>query len=191
MNLLKVAASVGLIVSACTTSQPTPTPQPTTALTSPPTSGAIPSPTAPPTQAPTASPSQVPTTPPTFAPTRSPGPVGTFDPNAGIAIAPTLLVGGFKPTTLATHAGDGSGRLFIVEQRGIVWTIDPTNPGVPEQFFDIAGRVRSGGEQGLLGIAFHPDFETNGRFFVDYTNRGGDMVISEFAPGRERQRRRG
>jgi glucose/arabinose dehydrogenase len=128
----------------------------------------------------------VPTIPTTSAPTRTPGPIGTFDPDAGITIEPTLLAGGFKPTTFVTHAGDGSGRLFVVEQRGIIWTIDPTSPGTPVQFFDITERVRSGGEQGLLGLAFHPDFETNGRFFVDYTNRGGDMAISEFGIGPDR-----
>lgn len=184
MTFLKVTAAIVLTVSACTTAQPTPTrlstAVPTIAPTNAPISSPSLSPTSPPTLGPTAGPTAVPTTAPTLGPTRSPGPAGTFDPNAGITIVPTLLAGGFKPTILATHAGDGSGRLFVVEQRGIVWTIDSTNPGTPELFFDIAARVRSGDEQGLLGLAFHPDFENNGRFFVDYTNRGGDMVISEF-----------
>jgi len=47
-------------------------------------------------------------------------------------------------------------------------------------FMDISERIRSGGEQGLLGLVFHPDFESNGRFFVNYTHPRGDTVVSEF-----------
>jgi glucose/arabinose dehydrogenase len=179
MTLFKVTAAILLTVSACTTATPTPTAGPTNSPTNAPIASPSPTPSAEPTQPPT--PSPVPTVPPTVGPTRSPGPAGTFSPNAGITIVPTVLARGFKPVILATHAGDGSGRLFIVEQRGMIWTIDPANPGTPTQFINIAARVRSGGEQGLLGLAFHPDFETNGRFFVDYTNLGSDMVISEFS----------
>src|SRR5205085_6397402 len=51
----------------------------------------------------------------------------------------------------------------------------------PTVFLDITARVLSGGEQGLLGLAFHPDFATNGRFFVDYTRRpDGATVIAEY-----------
>jgi glucose/arabinose dehydrogenase len=71
-----------------------------------------------------------------------------------------------------THAGDGSGRLFIVEQSGQIRIVDD---GVllPAPFLDIADRlpVLDGffDERGLLGLAFHPDYETNGRFFVRYS----------------------
>jgi glucose/arabinose dehydrogenase len=170
-----------LVITACSTATPTPTLGPTSAPTIQPTTTPSPAPTSQPTQPPTPSPTPVPTTPPTLAPTRSPGPAGTFNPNAGTTIVPTLLAGGFNPVTFVTNAGDGSGRLFVVEQRGVIWTIDPANPSTRTKFFDIAARVRSGDEQGLLGLAFHPDFENNGRFFLDYTNLGGDMVISEFA----------
>ena len=54
-----------------------------------------------------------------------------------------------------------------------------SSPGTP--WLDIGGRISSGGERGLLGLAFHPDYGTNGRFFVDYTDLSGNSVISEFA----------
>lgn len=79
------------------------------------------------------------------------------------------------------HAGDGSGRVFIVEQRGTIQVRKPGQGG-PKTFLDISDRVTSGGELGLLGLAFHPDFAENGRFLVNYTARTGGLhtVISEF-----------
>ncbi len=88
---------------------------------------------------------------------------------------------GLKAPIGLSHAGDGSGRIFIVEQRG---TIQVRRPGQSwaKTFLDISDRVTSGGELGLLGLAFHPDFAENGRFFVNYTARTGGLhtVISEF-----------
>ncbi len=81
-----------------------------------------------------------------------------------------------------THARDGSGRLFIVEQAGRILVMTPgaTAPlGTP--FLDIRTKVLSGGEQGLLGLTFHPQYTTNRRFFVNYTRRGdGATIVSEF-----------
>jgi glucose/arabinose dehydrogenase len=85
---------------------------------------------------------------------------------------------GFDAPVLATAAGDGSGRLFVVEQSGRIRIADEA--GASPMFLDIADQVAFGGEQGLLGLAFHPGFEDNGRFFVDYTDTGGDTVVSEF-----------
>jgi len=91
-----------------------------------------------------------------------------------------------------THAGDASGRLFIVEQQGRIRIYD-TVTGMLQvtPFLDIQDEVFSlsdsggGNEQGLLGLAFHPDYENNGRFFVNYTIRtmGGQYhtVVAEFA----------
>jgi glucose/arabinose dehydrogenase len=90
-----------------------------------------------------------------------------------------------------THAGDGSGRLFVVEQAGRI-LVSADGELLEEPFLDIADDVGSGGERGLLGLAFHPDYADNGRYFVHYT-RGGDgaSVIAEFEvspdPGRSRQ----
>lgn len=68
------------------------------------------------------------------------------------------------------HAGDGSGRLFVVEQEGIIQVFENrADVAASEVFLDITDRVQCCGEKGLLGLAFHPDFEQNGVFFVDYT----------------------
>mgnify|MGYP001390968098 CR=1 FL=1 len=65
------------------------------------------------------------------------------------------------------HAGDG--RLFIVEQRGVIRVLDRPYPDHnATTFLDIQDRVSSGGETGLLGLAFHPDYAQNGAFFVNY-----------------------
>ncbi|OGO33359.1 MAG: hypothetical protein A2Z16_10605 [Chloroflexi bacterium RBG_16_54_18] len=79
-----------------------------------------------------------------------------------------------------TNAGDGSQRIFILEQPGRIQIIrEETLAPIP--FLDIAARVGSQGfEQGLLGLAFHPDFSQNGTFFVNYTDLNGDTVIARF-----------
>jgi len=78
-----------------------------------------------------------------------------------------------------TNAADGSGRLFVVEQRGRIRVIrDGRSLAVP--FLDIVDRVASGGERGLLGLAFHPDYPADPRFFVDYTDLKGNTVVSSF-----------
>lgn len=82
---------------------------------------------------------------------------------------------GFDDPLLATHAGDGSGRMFVVEQRGTVVAIAPD--GTRTTFADIRDRVDSGGEQGLLGMAFHPDFASNGVVILSYTDNDGDSVL--------------
>jgi glucose/arabinose dehydrogenase len=90
---------------------------------------------------------------------------------------------GFGQLTFATNAGDGSGDLYVVVQVGRILkaTQGQSVPGAP--WLDITDRIIAGGEQGLLGLAFHPDFASNGRFFVDYTDRNGHDVVSEFVRG--------
>lgn len=96
----------------------------------------------------------------------------------GNFIAP--FASGFSALTFVTNAGDGSGDLYVVQQSGQIYRLDSgqSAPAVP--WLDISGRVSSGAERGLLGLAFHPQFATNGRFFVDYTDVTGNSVISEF-----------
>ncbi len=101
---------------------------------------------------------------------------------------PTLQVelvsvaSGFTTPLDIQQAGDGSGRLFVVEQEGRIKIIQNGNVvGTP--YLDISGAIVSGGETGLLGLAFHPSFSTNGCFYVNYTsNRNGNLqtFISEF-----------
>ncbi|MEJ2085980.1 MAG: PQQ-dependent sugar dehydrogenase, partial [Acidobacteriota bacterium] len=88
--------------------------------------------------------------------------------------------GNYALPLLVTHAGDGSNRLFVVEQRGRIFVVD-RGRRVDAPFLDVSGRVGSGNEQGLLGLAFHPDYRSNGFFFVNYTDTGGDTVVSRFS----------
>lgn len=83
-----------------------------------------------------------------------------------------------RPVTVA-HAGDGSGRLFIVQQGGEILVFDGSRLlSVP--FLDLSSVVSSGNEQGLLGLAFHPSYETNGYFYVNLTDLAGDTLILRF-----------
>ncbi len=110
------------------------------------------------------------------APPPSPPPASTA-PATAIGLDP--LVDGLASPLFAGNAGDGSGRLFVIEQEGRIRVIRDGRL-VPEPFLDIADRVKAGGEQGLLGLAFAPTFAADGRFFVDYTDRDGTTVVSEF-----------
>ncbi len=89
-----------------------------------------------------------------------------------------FATGFVNPVDIA-NAGDE--RLFIVEQAGLVWVLDADGNKFPEPFLDIDDRVGSGGERGLLGIAFHPDYVNSGYFYVNYTNNSGDTRISRFS----------
>jgi glucose/arabinose dehydrogenase len=85
-----------------------------------------------------------------------------------------------RPVALA-DPGDGSGRLFVLEQPGIIRIIQ-NGAVLPTPFLDIQERVGSkGNEQGLLGIAFHPHFAQNGFFFVNYTDLNGNTHIVRFS----------
>ncbi len=86
----------------------------------------------------------------------------------------------FEVPVAVRHAGDGSGTLFVVEKPGIISMLsgnldEPTK----EVFIDIQDKVNSqGGEQGLLGLAFHPDYINNGKFYVNYTSEVGTVIES-------------
>src|SRR5215831_5037470 len=96
-----------------------------------------------------------------------------------IALEPVVSSGLTLPVYI-THAHDGTNRRFIVEQTGIISVLLPGS-STRSTFLDIRTRVVSGGERGLLGLAFHPQFSSNGRFFVDYTRQpDGATVIAEY-----------
>ena len=102
---------------------------------------------------------------------------------AGVAeIELTQVVSGLHRPLFLTHAGDGSGRIFIVEQGGLIRILeDGSLLGTP--FLDISSGfgLATVGERGLLGLAFHPDYGSNGRFFINYTRNFGQLqtVIQE------------
>ena len=88
---------------------------------------------------------------------------------------------GLSSPVLVTPDGTGSGVLYAVEQGGTIRAIAPDGTVAAAPFLDITDKVQSGGEQGLLGLAFHPEYATNGRLFVYYTRSGGgSQVVSEF-----------
>jgi glucose/arabinose dehydrogenase len=84
------------------------------------------------------------------------------------------------PVFLTAPPGDLN-RLFIVEQGGLIRILDSLN-GTPRAnpFLDVSGLIISGGERGLLGMAFDPNYATNGRFYIHYTDINGDIVIARY-----------
>ncbi len=176
---------------------PPPTATPTATTIAPPTE----TPTlAPPSATPTAPPGETPAPPPTATPppptptpipptaTPPPPPMATPLPTAVPVADPATIrvelrriVGGLDTPVGAAHANDGSGRLFIVEKPGRI-RIVRNGALLPDPFLDITDRADAGGsEQGLLGLAFHPDYIHNGFFFVNYTDHRGDTVVSRFS----------
>ncbi|MGH7312453.1 MAG: PQQ-dependent sugar dehydrogenase [Candidatus Rokuibacteriota bacterium] len=95
-----------------------------------------------------------------------------------IQLEPVLA--GLSSPLYVTPARDGTNRLFVVEQPGRILVLQPGAP-TPTVFLDITSRVLSGGERGLLGLAFHPDYAVDRRFFVNYTRQpDGTTVIAEY-----------
>jgi glucose/arabinose dehydrogenase len=96
-----------------------------------------------------------------------------------------LVAGGFTRPVFITHANDGSGRLFVVEQGGQIRILHTDGSISPTPFLDISSRVLSpahggGNEQGLLGLAFPPDYPQKGHFYVYYTNHDGNNLVARF-----------
>jgi glucose/arabinose dehydrogenase len=141
------------------------TPVPSSATVAPDTPTSVP-----PTSIPaTSTPTQIP-------PTDTPPSASTFpDPNE--YAWQSLASGLQRPVDLQA---DGSGRLFILEKVGRIRILQDGQL-LEASFLDITDRVgSSGNEQGLLGLAFHPQYAQNGRFFINYTDKNGDTSISRF-----------
>lgn len=126
--------------------------------------------------------------PATATPSAAPEPALAAQPKlagTGRTILPEVglrLVAGYlsEPTYL-THAGDGSGRLFVLERRGKIRLIEQGRLRAGS-FLDLSGLVNADNdlEQGLLGLAFHPNFPADPRFFVYYSNRDDDTVLASY-----------
>jgi uncharacterized repeat protein (TIGR01451 family) len=91
-----------------------------------------------------------------------------------------IVATGLERPVQVTHAGDGSGRLFVVEQPGRIRIIQ-NGSVLTTPFLDVTNKVDYGGERGLLGLAFHPDYASNGYFYVNYTNTSGDTVVARYS----------
>jgi glucose/arabinose dehydrogenase len=97
------------------------------------------------------------------------------------SLATQIVASGFDKPVFATAPAGDTTRLFVIEQHsGSIKILNLGDGSVlPAPFLQI-GNVSTGSEQGLLGLAFHPSFSTNGFFFVNYTNAAGDTVIDRF-----------
>jgi glucose/arabinose dehydrogenase len=96
-----------------------------------------------------------------------------------------IIKGMVQPLGL-NHAGDHSNRIFVVEQRGVIWIIE-NGKKRETPFLDIQNKITAGGEMGLLGLAFHPGYSENHRLFVNYTEKsffkGIRSIIAEYKTG--------
>ena len=97
----------------------------------------------------------------------------------------TPVADGFERPVFVTHADDGSNRLFVVEQFGKIWVIED-GVRLEPPFLDIKGLLTQSAfehlltERGLLGLAFHPNYLTNGRLHINYTDVDGDTVVARY-----------
>lgn len=100
------------------------------------------------------------------------------------------LTTAFRPVVL-THAGDGSNRIFVADEWGVIYVFE-NSPDVTESqvFLDLRDRVKytdNENEEGLLGLAFHPQYQQNGEFFVYYSTRSAPTttVVSRFKASKD------
>ena len=107
----------------------------------------------------------------------------TDDPTGGLErpeLALEEFAVGFETPLYVTHAGDGTNRLFVVGKGGLIYVVE-NGEVLAERFLDVSALVSGNNEQGLLGLAFHPEYESNGRFFINYTDLAGDTQIVEYS----------
>lgn len=95
------------------------------------------------------------------------------------AVQLNLFASGLQNPVEVVHCGDS--RLFVVQQNGIIKIVQDDGTVLPDPFLNISALTSSSGERGLLGLAFHPQFHTNGQFFVNYTRASdGSTVIARY-----------
>lgn len=99
--------------------------------------------------------------------------------HAPLRLGTIPYVSGLQNPVELVHAGDGSGRLFVVEQAGLIRIIRDGAVS-SEPFLDVRSLVSCCGERGLLGLAFHPHYQTNGFAFINYTDTGGNTVVARY-----------
>lgn len=102
---------------------------------------------------------------------------------SGFSVAQTISLQsfstGFSSPLEITNAGDS--RLFVVEKGGLIKILNDNGTVNTTPFLDISLLVSTTSERGLLGLAFHPDYATNGYFFINYSNTSGDTVIARYS----------
>lgn len=117
-------------------------------------------------------------TPPSSGDPASP-PVTGFDPSR-IKLTLEPVVEGLDAPVAVTHAGDGTGTLYIVERAGRILVLEADGSLRDDPLLDIRDRVDTQGERGLHYVVFHPAFESNGRFFVHWTDARNRSFIDEY-----------
>jgi glucose/arabinose dehydrogenase len=100
-------------------------------------------------------------------------------PGRGGPLSLRQVVTGLEAPVHATGAPGEPGRLYVVEQIGRIRVVEG-NRVLPEPFLDLVGSVAYGGEQGLFSVAFHPEYETNRLFYVNFTDPQGDTRVKEY-----------
>lgn len=97
-------------------------------------------------------------------------------------VALTQVVGGLtKPVAIVAMPDKADKRLFVVEQAGVIRVVTAEKTLDATPFLDITGKVKSGGELGLLGLAFHPKVTDNNYFFVNYTDKNLNTIIARYS----------
>ena len=102
-----------------------------------------------------------------------------------VSLGLSRVASGFVSPVLVTNAGDGSGRLFVVEQAGRVRIISGGTV-LAAPFLDLRGQISTGGERGMLGLAFHPRFPTTPYVYVSFTDTRGNSAINRYTVGSDR-----
>ncbi|XP_036398111.1 HHIP-like protein 2 [Megalops cyprinoides] len=118
---------------------------------------------------------------------------GFQDPKGCLQLCLKEVANGLRNPVLLLHAGDDTQRMFVAEQLGFVWVYLPDGSRLEEPFLDLSGEVLTtswlGDERGFLGMAFHPRYHDNGRFFIYYSIlekqkvekiRISEMSVSEY-----------
>ena len=110
---------------------------------------------------------------PARSPGRFDGPAALIGPSplgSPVAIGVETVATGFVSPVQLVHAPGNNGRRFVVDQVGVIYGLTPSGNVMPKPFLDLSDRITplrpQGDERGLLAVAFHPDFFSNGRFFV-------------------------
>jgi glucose/arabinose dehydrogenase len=124
---------------------------------------------------------------PNPSPSAAPSPVGSAAVSAAEPPLLSLELVGSDLEAPSTINVAPDGTLYVNETRsGLVRVISPDGTLRPEPFLDFSDRISTDGERGLLGLAFHPDYDSTGRFFVDYTRASdGAIIVSELRRGEE------
>lgn len=95
-------------------------------------------------------------------------------------LSTTSFATGFSSVSEIVHPPNES-RLFVVEQGGIIKILNSNGTTNATPFLNISSGISTGGERGLLGLAFHPNYASNGWFFINYTNPNGNTVIARYS----------